>query len=133
MAKHIFVTGGVVSSLGKGLTGHLIFGGLGLTAFVIQTKNRRMFDVEFQSGTEVQFSTTTPMTDGEVRERIRIFGPGGGFIFNYRNATATYGVILMPRRDPPAGAVIEASFESPAGGPAIILSRAARGGASGCI
>ena len=38
---------------------------------------------------------------------------GGGFIFNYRNATATYGIILVPRRDPPPGAVIEASFENP--------------------
>ncbi len=53
---------------------------------------------------------------------------GGGFIFNYRNATAMYGVILMPRRDPPPGAVIEASFENPAGGDPIVLSRAARGG-----
>lgn len=53
---------------------------------------------------------------------------GGGFVFNYRNATATYGVILLPRRDPPAGAVIEASFENPAGGDPIVLSRPARGG-----
>jgi hypothetical protein len=53
---------------------------------------------------------------------------GGGFIFNYRNATAMYGVILMPRRDPPAGSIIEASFEDPAGGDPIVLSRAARGG-----
>ena len=53
---------------------------------------------------------------------------GGGFIFNYRNATATYGIILLPRKDPPPGAVIEANFENPAGGDPIALSRPARGG-----
>jgi hypothetical protein len=53
---------------------------------------------------------------------------GGGFIFNYRDATATYGVVLLPRRDPPPGATIEASFENPAGGEPIVLSRPARGG-----
>ncbi|MGH6922469.1 MAG: hypothetical protein ACRED5_01755 [Propylenella sp.] len=53
---------------------------------------------------------------------------GGGFIFNYRNATASYGIVLVPRRDPPPGAIIEASFEDPAGGDPIVLSRPARGG-----
>jgi hypothetical protein len=53
---------------------------------------------------------------------------GGGFIFNYRNATATYGIILVPRKDPPSGAVIEVSFENPAGGDPVALSRPARGG-----
>jgi hypothetical protein len=53
---------------------------------------------------------------------------GGGFLFNYRNAEATWGIILVPRRDPPTGAVIEASFQNPAGGAPIMLSRPARGG-----
>lgn len=53
---------------------------------------------------------------------------GGGFLFNYRNAEATYGIVLVPRRDPPAGAVIEASFQDPAGGPPFLVSRPARGG-----
>ncbi len=53
---------------------------------------------------------------------------GGGFIFNYRNATATYGIVLLPRKDPPPGAVIEVTFENPAGGAPIVLSRLARGG-----
>ena len=53
---------------------------------------------------------------------------GGGFIFNYRNAEATYGMILFPRKDPPAGATIEVSFEDPAGGAPIVVSRPARGG-----
>jgi hypothetical protein len=53
---------------------------------------------------------------------------GGGFIFNYRNAVATYGIILLPRRDPPPGSTIEATFENPAGGDPIVVSRPARGG-----
>jgi hypothetical protein len=53
---------------------------------------------------------------------------GGGFIFNYRNAVATYGVVLLPRRDPPPGSTIEATFENPAGGDPIVISRPARGG-----
>jgi hypothetical protein len=53
---------------------------------------------------------------------------GGGFIFNYRDASATYGVVLLPRRDPPEGATIEARFDDPAGGGPIVLSREARGG-----
>jgi hypothetical protein len=53
---------------------------------------------------------------------------GGGFIFNYRNAEATYGIILLPRKDPPSGAVIEVSFENPADGDPIALIRPARGG-----
>lgn len=53
---------------------------------------------------------------------------GGGFVFNYRNAEATYGIILMPRKDPPEGAVITVRFENPAGGPPIVVSRPARGG-----
>ena len=53
---------------------------------------------------------------------------GGGFIFNYRNAEATWGVILVPRKDPPPGAVIEVTFENPAGGAPIVMSRPARGG-----
>jgi hypothetical protein len=53
---------------------------------------------------------------------------GGGFVFNYRNAEVTYGVVLAPRKDPPAGAIIEASFEDPAGGEPIVITRPARGG-----
>jgi hypothetical protein len=53
---------------------------------------------------------------------------GGGFIFNYRNAEASYGLILFPQKDPPAGSTIEVSFENPAGGEPILVSRPARGG-----
>ena len=37
-------------------------------------------------------------------------------------------MILFPRKDPPAGAIIEVSFEDPAGGAPILVSRPARGG-----
>jgi hypothetical protein len=63
-----------------------------------------------------------------VGEQDYLEAGGGGFIFNYRNAVATYGIIVFPRRDPPAGATIEASFENPAGGDPIWISRPARGG-----
>ena len=53
---------------------------------------------------------------------------GGGFVFNYRNAEAIWGIILVPRRDPPEGATIEVAFENPAGGAPILLARPARGG-----
>lgn len=63
-----------------------------------------------------------------VDERPYLELAGGGFIFNYRNAEATWGIVLAPRRDPPPGAVIEVAFENPAGGDPIRLTRPARGG-----
>jgi SecD/SecF fusion protein len=51
----------------------VIFGVVGLTYFFIQSKNRKMFDVEFAAGTEVQFSTKREMNDNDVRERIERF------------------------------------------------------------
>jgi hypothetical protein len=48
---------------------------------------------------------------------------GGGFIFNYRIAEATAGVIAEPQRDIPDGAKIEASFENPAGGERIVVAK----------
>ncbi len=41
---------------------------------------------------------------------------GGSFIFNYRDAAATYGITLKLARAMPKGTVIEAEFENPAGG-----------------
>lgn len=46
---------------------------------------------------------------------------GGGFIFNYRIAEATAGLIARPLKPLPDGSVLEARFEDPAGGPAIAL------------
>ncbi len=47
---------------------------------------------------------------------------GGGFIFNYRIGEATWGTVVDLRREPPAGAVLHASFDNPAGGPPIIVA-----------
>ena len=49
---------------------------------------------------------------------------GGGFMFNYRIAEATYGIALKPMRELPADGIIEASFENPAGGAPITMSKA---------
>jgi hypothetical protein len=49
---------------------------------------------------------------------------GGGFMFNYRIAEASYGIALKPMRELPADGVIEASFENPAGGAPITMSKA---------
>jgi hypothetical protein len=40
---------------------------------------------------------------------------GGGFMFNYRIAEASYGIALTPMRDLPADGVIEATLENPSG------------------
>ena len=46
---------------------------------------------------------------------------GGGFIFNYRLAEAHWGIVATVAGDVPAGAMLEAAFEDPAGGPAIVI------------
>jgi SecD/SecF fusion protein len=48
----------------------IVFVVLGLTAFVQRTASGKMFDVEFQSGTEVQFTLKEPMSDADVRAAI---------------------------------------------------------------
>jgi hypothetical protein len=48
---------------------------------------------------------------------------GGGFIFNYRAAETTAGLVARPLKPVPADAVLEARFENPAGGEAIVLSQ----------
>jgi hypothetical protein len=48
---------------------------------------------------------------------------GGGFIFNYRIAEATYGIALKPMRDLPPDAVIEATFENPSGGAPFVIRK----------
>lgn len=46
---------------------------------------------------------------------------GGGFIFNYRNAEAYYGFTAEVARPVENGAILEASFDDPAGGPPIVV------------
>ncbi len=53
---------------------------------------------------------------------------GGGFIFNYRQATADYGFVARVERALPAGGVIEAQFDNPAGGAPIVVRQDVRAG-----
>lgn len=48
---------------------------------------------------------------------------GGGFIFNYRIAEATYGIALKPMRDLPDDSVITATFENPSGGEPFVMTK----------
>ena len=45
---------------------------------------------------------------------------GGGFIFNYREARAHYGLAVKPQRALPKDAIVEARFDNPAGGPPFV-------------
>ena len=47
---------------------------------------------------------------------------GGGFVFNYRIAEATAGVVAYPKRTLPEGGRIEATFQNPAGGAPFVLA-----------
>ncbi len=53
---------------------------------------------------------------------------GGGFIFNYRLAEADYGFVAGVKRPIPAGTVLEAEFENPGDGAAIIVRQTAKWG-----
>lgn len=53
---------------------------------------------------------------------------GGGFVFNYRIAEATYGLVARVERTIPAGTRIVTAFDDPAGGPAIVEEQVARPG-----
>jgi len=48
---------------------------------------------------------------------------GGGFVFNYRIAEATYGIALKPMRDLPDDGTIIATFDNPSGGDPFVLSK----------
>lgn len=50
---------------------------------------------------------------------------GGGFIYNYRLATANYGFVVRRVRKIPAGTIIVAEFENPGGGAPIIVQQIA--------
>ncbi len=51
---------------------------------------------------------------------------GGGFIYNYRLATADYGFVVRRVRKIPQGTIIEAEFENPGGGSPLILRQTAQ-------
>lgn len=50
---------------------------------------------------------------------------GGGFIYNYRLATADYGFVVRRVKKIPTGTIIEAEFEDPAGGQPIVIRQTA--------
>ncbi|WP_421724202.1 hypothetical protein [Bauldia sp.] len=60
-------------------------------------------------------------TPDTPEEYIRV--GGGGFVFNYRIAEATAGVVAEPARTLEPGTVIEATFEDPAGGDPIVVAK----------
>ncbi len=51
---------------------------------------------------------------------------GGGFIYNYRLATADYGFVVRRVKKIPQGTIIEAEFENPSGGPPIVIQQLAQ-------
>lgn len=53
---------------------------------------------------------------------------GGSFIFNFRLATASAGIIVVAGRELPEGSAVEVAFENPGGGPALVLSERAAPG-----
>lgn len=46
---------------------------------------------------------------------------GGGFIYNYRVSDVYYGFTAVVLKPIPTGSIVEASFEDPGGGPALIV------------
>ena len=46
---------------------------------------------------------------------------GGGFIFNYRLASAMLGILVVAERDLPAGGAIEVAFTDPSGGEPLVV------------
>jgi len=53
---------------------------------------------------------------------------GGGFIFNYNLSEAYYGFVVKVTRRIPTGTILEAEFENPGGGPALLVQKIAREG-----
>lgn len=52
---------------------------------------------------------------------------GGGFLFNYRIAEVSYGLVAQAKPPVPDGTLIEAHFADPAGGPPLVVTNTAHG------
>jgi hypothetical protein len=65
---------------------------------------------------------------GEDGERPYLEVAGGSFVFNYRIAQLTYGIVLRQLRPVPQGSVLEASFDLPGGGQHVELKPTRAGG-----
>lgn len=74
-------------------------------------------------------ATLAASCDGEPEDGPYVEYAGGGFVFNYRIAEATYGFVVKRIRGIPPGTVLEAQFENPAGGDPLIERQTARQGA----
>jgi hypothetical protein len=70
---------------------------------------------------------------GDSGDKPYLSFAGGGFVFNYRLATADYGFVARVMRTIPAGSLIEAEFENPAGGDTIVLRQSTRAGRSSYV
>ena len=64
----------------------------------------------------------------EPSEKPYLTFAGGGFVFNYQVGEAYYGVVAKAGKKLPPGAVVEAHFENPAGGPAFVVTRSTASG-----
>lgn len=69
-----------------------------------------------------------PLTHRDGGDGPMLSVEGGGFVFNYRIAEATYGLVARVEREIPAGTRILAAFEDPAGGAPIVEEQVARAG-----
>lgn len=72
----------------------------------------------------------SPAWQGDDTDRPFLAMEGGGFVFNYRIAEATYGLVARVERTIPAGTRILTTFENPAGGAPIEQEQTAREGLS---
>lgn len=70
----------------------------------------------------------SPMRHQDRADRPMLAVEGGGFVFNYRIAEATYGLVARVEQTIPAGTRIVTAFENPAGGPPIEQEQVAREG-----
>jgi len=68
---------------------------------------------------------------GDEKDKPFLQFSGGGFIFNYRLATADYGFVARVVKELPEGSVIEATFDNPAGGPPIVIVEKSVSGSKG--
>ena len=70
---------------------------------------------------------------GDSSDKPYLAFAGGGFVFNYRLATADYGFVARVLRSLPPGSSVEAEFENPGGGDPIVLRQRAKEGRSSYV
>lgn len=70
---------------------------------------------------------------GDPHDKPYLAFAGGGFVFNYRLASADYGFVARVLRSIPPGSIIEAEFENPEGGDPIVLRQGAKEGRSSYV